>query len=67
MIMLGGVRLPKLAKNYYRTAKGEKKLNCYLIHIPKEVVKKTDISEQDEVRVYEKNKKIIVERVGNNE
>lgn len=59
--------MPKLAKNYYRTAKGEKKLNCYLIHIPKEIVKKTDITEQDEVRVYEKNKKIIIERAEKNE
>lgn len=58
--------MPKLAKNYYRTAKGEKKLNCYLIHIPKEIVKKTNISENDDVKVYEKNKKIIIERAEKN-
>ena len=30
--------MPKLAKNMYTTAKGERKLNCYVVTIPKEVV-----------------------------
>ena len=30
--------MPKLAKNMYTTAKGERKLNCYVVNIPKEVV-----------------------------
>lgn len=54
--------MPKLAKNTYITSKGEKKLNCYHIPIKKELVAKTDISEQDELNIYAENNKIIVEK-----
>ena len=58
--------MPKLTKNMYRSVKtGERRLNCYLIHIPKEVVSKAGIKEDDDVMVYAKNNKIVIEK--NNE
>ncbi|MBR1653699.1 MAG: hypothetical protein IJ690_07600 [Clostridia bacterium] len=54
--------MPKLAKNMYKSLKtGERRLNCYVINIPKEVVDKTDIKD-NEVRIYAKDKKIIIEK-----
>mgnify|MGYP003420285485 CR=1 FL=1 len=53
--------MPKLAKNMYRSVKtGEKKLNCYMVHIPKEIVKNTNITESSEIKVYSKDNKIIM-------
>lgn len=49
-----------LSKNYYRTAKGEKKLNCYGIKISKEIVKQAGL-EDKQIKVYVKGKKIIIE------
>lgn len=53
----------RLAKTYYRTAKGEKKLNCYSVNITKELVSKTNIKEEDNIKVYTDGNKIIIERV----
>ena len=52
--------MPKLAKNMYTTAKGERKINCYIIHISKEMIKKTEI--KDKYKVYVKDGKIIIEK-----
>ena len=41
--------MPKLAKNMYTTAKGERKLNCYVVNIPKEVVEKTNLKDMQEL------------------
>lgn len=54
--------MAKLGKNYYRTAKGEKKLNCYMIPIAKEIVAKTNISELDELKISVVHGKIVVEK-----
>ena len=54
--------MPKLAKNYYRTSKGDKRVNCYMANIPKEVVSKTEISEDDDINIYAEDSKIIIER-----
>ena len=32
--------MPKLAKNMWTNSKGERKLNCYVCNIPKEIVNK---------------------------
>lgn len=53
--------MAKLNKMYYHTSKGEKKLNCYYIQIPKDLVAKTGLSET-EVQVTVKDGKIIIER-----
>ena len=54
--------MAKLGKNYYRTAKGEKRLNCYMIPIKKELVTRTNITDQDELKISVNNNKIIVEK-----
>ena len=51
----------KLAKQMYTTAKGERKLNCFVVNIPKEVVLRTNLIDK-EVVVYAKDNKIIIER-----
>lgn len=53
--------MPKLGKLYYMTTKSEKKLNCYSVNIPKVVVDKTNIGE-NQIKVYAKDNKIIIER-----
>lgn len=53
--------MPKLSKLYYITSKGERKINCYNVQIPKKVVEQTNIEEND-IKVYAKDNKIIIER-----
>lgn len=50
--------MAKLNKMYYYTSKKEKKLNCYYITIPKEMIEKAGLKEQVELKV-EGNKIII--------
>ena len=54
--------MTKLAKNYYYDKNGERKINCYLINIPKKIVKLTDIKDTDNVKVYAQENKIIIEK-----
>ena len=54
--------MTKLAKNMWTNSKGERKLNCYLVNLSKDVVNKADIKEEDELKIYAKDKKIIIER-----
>ena len=53
--------MPKLSRNMYTTAKGERKLNCYGVNIPKEVVNKTDL-EGKELKIRAEGNKIIIEK-----
>lgn len=54
--------MPKLAKNMYLSIKtGERKLNCYVISIPKEIVHKTDLKDKD-LKIYAQDNKIIIEK-----
>ena len=48
--------MPKLAKNMYTTAKGERKINCYVVNIPKEVVEKTNLKDKLKLKKYIINK-----------
>ena len=50
----------KLSKNMYTTSKGERKLNCYNIAIPKEIIKKTNIKEDEQLKIYAEEQKIII-------
>jgi antitoxin component of MazEF toxin-antitoxin module len=54
--------MPKLARNMYTTAKGERKLNCYACNIPKEVANKANITAVDDLKVYAQDNKIIIEK-----
>ena len=53
--------MPKLAKQYYLNAKGEKKVNCYKVNISKQLVDKTDL-EDKEIKIFVKDNKIIIEK-----
>lgn len=53
--------MAKLNKMYYHTSKGEKKLNCYYIQIPKDLVAKSGLSES-EVQLKVEGNKIVIER-----
>lgn len=54
--------MPKLNKNYYYSRTGERKINCYIVNVPKEVLQKSCIKEDDFIRVYAKDNKIIIEK-----
>lgn len=54
--------MTKFSKMYYYTSKGEKKLNCYYVHIPKELVDKINLSEKELTIKIEKNKITIEEK-----
>lgn len=53
--------MPKINKLYYMTSKGEKKINCYNVQIPKKVVENTNIGES-QIKVYATDNKIIIEK-----
>lgn len=53
--------MAKLNKMYYYTSKGEKKLNCYNVPIPKQLVEQTQL-ENVEVQLKVENNKIIIEK-----
>ena len=52
--------MPKLSKLYYITSKGERKINCYNVQIPRKIVEQTNIEDND-IKVYAKDNKIIIE------
>lgn len=54
--------MPKLAKQKYTTAKGERKVNCYLVTIPKRVVEESEIQEDDEISVYQEYGMIVINK-----
>ena len=53
--------MTKLGKMYYMTSKGERKINCYTVTIPKAIVEKTDI-EDNNIKIYAEDNKIIIEK-----
>ena len=54
--------MPKLSKQYYYSSKGEKKLHCYKLSIPKTIINKSDINENDEIKISTKGGKIVLEK-----
>lgn len=53
--------MAKLNKMYYYTAKKEKKLNCYYITIPKDMINNTDL-ENAELNIKIVNNTIIIDK-----
>lgn len=53
--------MSKLNKMYYYTSKGEKKLNCYNIAIPKQLVEQAQLENVD-IQLKVDGNKIIIER-----
>lgn len=54
--------MSKITKKYYYGKNGTRKINCYCANIPKEVLQKSCIKEDDFIRVYAKDNKIIIEK-----
>lgn len=52
----------RLNKQYYYTRDGERKTNCYHVVISKNVIGETNITEDDELKIYAKDNKIIIEK-----
>lgn len=55
--------MAKINKQYYYNKEREKKINLYKVCISKEVLSQSGIKEDDEIKVYAKDGKIIVEKV----
>ena len=53
--------MAKMNKMYYYTSKGERKLNCYNVVIPKEIVEKVDLQDK-EIKVKIENNKIVIDK-----
>lgn len=52
--------MAKLSKIMYTTAKGERKINSYLATIPKSVLQKSRITDNDEIIAYEELGNIVI-------
>lgn len=50
----------KLTKVKYRTMKNEIKINCYLVHISKNIVNKAGIDDTKELQVEAREKEIVI-------
>lgn len=56
--------MAKLVKQKYRSlVTGEVKINCYTIAIPKSEVKKAFGNDEEQLKVYAKGDKIIIEKM----
>ena len=53
--------MAKLNKMYYYTSKGERKLNCFYLTIPKDIVEKAKL-EDSEIIIKAENDKIIIKK-----
>jgi len=56
--------MPKFSKQHYITNNGERKINCYHINISRFVVEDSGIKDTDELKIYSKDGKIIIEKKG---
>lgn len=54
--------MQKLKRQRYFTKKGEEKINCYYVNIPKEIIKATNITENDNLKITAKRNKVIIEK-----
>ena len=54
--------MTRLAKQYYYTASGDKRLNCYKLTIPKEIVEKLTF-QNEKLTIKIENCKIVVDKL----
>mgnify|MGYP004479700957 FL=1 len=55
--------MAKLTKQMYFKADGSKRINCYKVAISKEIVKQANIQDDEEIKIYAGENKIIIEKV----
>lgn len=55
--------MAKLAKQMYRSVKtGEKRINCYHIHISKAIIEQVGFKDSDDLKISVKDNKIVIEK-----
>lgn len=54
--------MAKLVKKKYYTAKKEEKINNYFAFISKKIVEEAGFTGEEEIKIYAKNGKIIIEK-----
>lgn len=54
--------MPKLVKEKYYSRNGETKIKNYHINISKKIVNEANITENDELKIYVSNNRIIIEK-----
>lgn len=54
--------MPKLAKNYYYSKNGERKVNCYMVNLPKNVIQEANINDEEQVVIYAEHGRVIIEQ-----
>lgn len=54
--------MAKFVKKKYYNANGDAKVNNYLIYISKEIVKEAGLTGEENLKIYAKDKKIIIEK-----
>jgi len=54
--------MPKLVKQLRYYKDGRSIINCYHANISKEILKQTNIKDSDEIIIYTKDNKIIIEK-----
>ena len=56
------IRVMDILDYYDENITIERKLNCYVVNIPKEVVEKTNLKDED-LKISSKDNKIIIEKL----
>ena len=54
--------MAKLTKFWWTNSKGERKVNCYNIMIPRDIVEQSSIKDTETVKFSVKDGKIIIEK-----
>lgn len=55
--------MQKLAKQYYYSQKGERKINCYKVNLSKELIKQAELDDNKEIIIIAEKNKIIIKNV----
>lgn len=56
--------MQKIGKQYYYTKDGKRKVSSYKIYIPKTIAESAGITDTDKLKIYNKDRKIIIEKEG---
>lgn len=54
--------MAKLVRSYWKTKDGEKKLNCYLVAVPKAIIEKTIKDGSADIEVVADGDRVIIKR-----
>ena len=54
--------MAKLIKQKYYSKKGEEKINCYCVYIPKEIINKVNFENVENIKIKVDGDKIVIEK-----